>query len=493
MKKTVTILLAAALLLGLLSGCAAPAAPAPTDAPAPTAAETPAASAPAKTEPPAAGTPAPSAAKPSAEPAAALPDLGAAAAGQAFAVAMTYYNGGFPEGTMPEDPAFLLDATGWYAAWRCRTADCDMIPLSEAEAFQRSIGNQGEFVFYPEYEDYGFAKRMKTADGTVNITFPTHTQRLEELLGVTLETRLEADGGSAVSFTIVRHFTSGETAEKSYRMLFRPSGEELFPYRLTDVVLPTKGARMDPELNFDWDELMAQNSLRFLLTQNRAVCIRNNYFEDMENWLVNLNGELCVMNIQPDYISGQYRGCYFEYEKTPEGKMRARVSGFDESAGSWDRWESCIQDYFASVAVMRYAGTEGDLIHLQATTEYEARQDFDVDKGTLALRREAYYYDPAAQPGSEMTLSFPHKLPDLSFLDGWNRSLRRVHLVWEDYYDGGPHVREETVELPGDWEYIPAEGRYGDYTIYMNRGYTQSYFYPGDNVDYTLYLTTAKG
>ena len=173
--------------------------------------------------------------------------------------------------------------------------------------------------------------------------------------------------------------------------------------------------------------------------------------------------------------------------------MRARVSGFDESAGSWDRWESCIQDYFASVAVMRYAGTEGDLIHLQATTEYEARQDFDVDKGTLALRREAYYYDPAAQPGSVMTLSFPHKLPDLSFLDGWNRSLRRVHLVWEDYYDGGPHVREETVELPGDWEYIPAEGRYGDYTIYMNAGYTQSYFYPGDNVDYTLYLTTAKG
>ena len=55
MKKTVTILLAAALLLGLLSGCAAPAAPAPTDAPAPTAAETPAAAAPAETEPAGAG------------------------------------------------------------------------------------------------------------------------------------------------------------------------------------------------------------------------------------------------------------------------------------------------------------------------------------------------------------------------------------------------------------------------------------------------------
>lgn len=477
MKKTVTLLLLFSLLLGLFSGCtAAPAAPEGT--PAPTAAGTPDPTATAETPEPA---PAP------------LPDLAEAAAGQAFAVAMAYFTGGFPEGTMPEDPAFLLDATGWYTAWRCRTADCDMIPLAEAEAFQRAIGNPGDFVFYPEYEDYGYARRMKSADGTVNIAFPTHSRRLDEMLGVTLETRLEADGGSALSFTVIRHFDSGDTAEKRYRLLFRPSGEADFPYRLTDVTLPAPGPRMDPALGFDWDLLMAQNSLRFLLTQNQAICIRNNYFEDMENWLVNLDGKLCVMNIQPGYISGQYRGCYFEYEKTAEGTMRARVSGFDESAGAWERWESYVQDYFANVAVMNHAGTEGDVIHIRAVTDGEARQDFDVDKGTLVLRREAYYYDPDAEPGSVMTLTLLDKLPDLSFLDGWNRSLRRVHLVWEDFYDGGPHVREETVELPGDWEYIPAEGRYGDYTIYMNAGYTQSYFYPGDNVDYTLYLTTAKG
>ena len=125
--------------------------------------------------------------------------------------------------------------------------------------------------------------------------------------------------------------------------------------------------------------------------------------------------------------------------------MRARVSGFDESAGSWDRWESCIQDYFASVAVMRYAGTEGDVIHLQATTEYEARQDFDVDRGTLALRREAYYYDPAAEPGSVMTLSFPQKLPDL-------RPIFRLDLLFIGFSfsreAGKQQLRECNAELP---------------------------------------------
>ena len=40
---------------------------------------------------------------------------------------------------------------------------------------------------------------------------------------------------------------------------------------------------------------------------------------------------------------------------------------------------------------------------------------------------------------------------------------------------------------------FPWEARWGDYTIYMNEGYTRPYSYPGDGVDYTLWLTTAKG
>ena len=92
-----------------------------------------------------------------------------------------------------------------------------------------------------------------------------------------------------------------------------------------------------------------------------------------------------------------------------------------------------------------------------------------------------------------MTVSYPDALPDFSFLDGWDKPLREVTGIWEDFYDGDVHVRTETYELPGDWEFLPWEGRWGDYTIYMNKGYTRPYFYPGDGMDYTLYLTTAKG
>ena len=115
-----------------------------------------------------------------------------------------------------------------------------------------------------------------------------------------------------------------------------------------------------------------------------------------------------------------------------------------------------------------------------------------VDRGTLVLRELSHRIDEET-PAVVNRFTYTEQPPAFSFLDGWERPLRRVTLVWESYYGGEHQVRTETVQLPDDWEYIPWEGRWGDYTIYMNEGYTIPYFYPGDGVDYTLYLTTAKG
>ena len=76
--------------------------------------------------------------------------------------------------------------------------------------------------------------------------------------------------------------------------------------------------------------------------------------------------------------------------------------------------------------------------------------------------------------------------------------MRTVTTVWEDYVpgDGESFERTERTEfarIPADWEYLPYEARWGDYTAYANAGFTEAYSYPGDGVDYSLYLTTAKG
>ena len=84
--------------------------------------------------------------------------------------------------------------------------------------------------------------------------------------------------------------------------------------------------------------------------------------------------------------------------------------------------------------------------------------------------------------------------PEAKYLDSWKGPMRHITLHWEDWRSGGPSLRTETVEVPADWEYLPWEARWDDYTIYMNEGYTKLYAYPGDGTeDYELYLTTAKG
>ena len=47
--------------------------------------------------------------------------------------------------------------------------------------------------------------------------------------------------------------------------------------------------------------------------------------------------------------------------------------------------------------------------------------------------------------------------------------------------------------MPTDWEYLPFECRWGDFTAYTNDRYIGDYQYPGDGDGYLLFLTTVKG
>ena len=486
MKKTLSLLLAVALLASL-AGCAVSGgggnAGSPT--PAPTAAQTPSAppgSVPVPSGPPVTPEPDPG------------PDFDEAVAGQVFAVVMAAYSRSFPDGTLPDDPAFLMEATGWYAAWRWRTAGIEILSFDEAEAFQRALGNRGDFVLDPDYEENGIVRRLTGEDGTEGLDYVQYRQALEEQLGVSLELRSESEGEHAVDAAVIRHFESGDTAERDYRLLFinNNDADGRFPFRLTDLRLPSSGPQMDPAFDFDWDLLLEQNRLSTLMKFSPAVKIEYSYDTDRATWIFLRGEDLCVLNVTGEMIYGEYRGARFEYGPDEKGVTRARITSFDENAGSFAASDTILSDLFSLAAVMNYEGTDGDRIRIRATSEYGYRQDFEINRGTLALLREAYYYD-SDEPVSIVSVSYPETLPDFSFLDGWDKPLRRVTGIWEDFYDGALHVREENYELPGDWEFLPWEGRYGEYTIYMNAGYTRTYFYPGDGMDYTLYLTVAKG
>lgn len=481
MKKLLSLLLLAALMIGLLTACGETSAP--TATPRPTSAETAAPSpepAPAATE-----TPAPTE----------TPSFADSIEAQAFSVAMAYHEGSFTAGTTPQDPDLLWEITGWYAAWLHRVQGTDLLSESEVKDFQRSIGGGDTLVMSVEWliavHDIHI---LRSSDGAVSYTFPTHLSRLEELLGVTMEWELDASAPPEAVVVLRQHYAANASAERRYELSFIRNREagSAFAYSLRNAVIEEPGPWVDPELDFDWDGLIAANSLKNILSLYPSVKIRQTYDNGIPTWVFERNGNLCILRGPEEHIVGQYRGCYFEYARGVDGQLRAVISGFGPDAANPEVRDTYISDYLNGAAIIKLDRIDGDLIRTHVDYKGDWQQDIAFDRGTLVLREMVHRIDEETEPIVN-TFTYDEQPPAFSFLDSWDRPLRHVTLVWEDYYNGGPHVRRETVELPMDWEYLPDEGRGGDYTVYMNEGYTQLYFYPGDNIDYTLYLTTAKG
>ena len=202
------------------------------------------------------------------------------------------------------------------------------------------------------------------------------------------------------------------------------------------------------------------------------------------------------MSVWEGGISGEACGCYFDCEETESGGKHAVIGLIDETAGNAELLENYVSSMVNNVCVVQMEGIEDDLIRLVCTYRSGYQQRVAVDRGTLVLRELEYRFDDTA-PSSVTCLEYLDP-PSFDFLDGWNGELRTVTAVWEDamFNERGefdPQVRTEFARIPADWEYMPYPARWDEYTVYMNEGYTKLYEYPGDGVDYTIYLTTAKG
>ena len=405
---------------------------------------------------------------------------------QAFAVAMAYHEGSFPGDTSPRDTVAVWAATGWYAAWLWRTAGTELLTQAAVEDFQRSLGVTGACVPPADWppESLGLVLR-RSSDGSELYDFSAYKTRMDALLGRTVSVSVETPEPLTAAVTVRQYYSQNASGERRYILRFiEAAGESgAFPWRLESVTIEDPGPQMDPALDFDWDGLLAANSLQNIFSLHPAVRIGNNSDETMATWLFTRGGSLCIVRGWEGYTDGEYRGCWF----TKEGEDRPRILGFDPDCGDLAARDSYVSDFLRGAAAVTLNSASEDRIDIHIAFPGDYEEDALIDRGPLLLR-ELRDNEGAGVP---FVNSFTYTdAPDFPFLYGWDRPLRRVKLVWEDT----PGVtRTETREIPDDWEYVPWEGLYGDYTIYMDSGYTRPWAYPGDGADYTLYLTTAKG
>ncbi len=115
-----------------------------------------------------------------------------------------------------------------------------------------------------------------------------------------------------------------------------------------------------------------------------------------------------------------------------------------------------------------------------------------VEKGTLNIVKEVHNNDGYIV---EEEFIYNKRLEQMNVLDDWNGTMKNVTVVFETTKGEEPvkYVRE--YEVPYNWEVIADNNYQADvhYSSYFDEGYTKEYEYPGDGVDYTIYVTTYVG
>ena len=411
---------------------------------------------------------------------------------QAFAISMACWYNGFEE-TDAIWPFFAWEATGWYAAWLYRVQGADLLPAEQASDFLQSLG-MPETLDGPEnWLGEKAPSALRSTDGSVSYDFREHKLRLEELLGVEVELSMTPEAGLKENVVVTQHFGYREQADSLFVVAFEknPNPASRFAYRFTGIEMPETEPQVDPGLTFTWDELVKANSLSNILALYPSVKIYSReYSYGGSTWLFLHENEPVILTGGDGFYSGKIHGCQFEYGETEDGAKRARISSIDK--GSMASLDSFILSYFDVPALLRLDRIEGDLIWADAIHKGGYRQKLAFDLGTLVLR-ETVSLSEDGRVFASTVLEYQNPVPDLAFLRSWDRPLRTIKVVWESYPNGIRELRQENVEVPDDWEYLPSEIYWGDYTIYTNDQCIGDYSYPGDGVDYMLFLTTVKG
>ena len=252
----------------------------------------------------------------------------------------------------------------------------------------------------------------------------------------------------------------------------------------------------DPALNFTWKLLMAQNKLSNILRWYPSVKISMPAIDaDAQQWTFKHNGEYVQYTDSGHYSFGTYGMYSFDLLESTDGVRRPCVGSVNRDPMREEELEKMIQKYLTDYERVKFLREEDDLIWIQLIHPYGFHANAAIDKGTLLLRKMQFFYGESTEPASENTFVYDETPPAFEPLKGWDMPLRTVTAVWESY---DPTVqnftyRTETIQLPYNWEYYPNEAKYDNYTIYTNPRYIGPYQYPGDWVDYSLFLTTAKG
>ena len=373
-------------------------------------------------------------------------------------------------GSMDTDtPEFAWNTAGWYAAYIANLELSDDAALSEDQL--KDIQNvilTGEAVMTPPDD---INAEAETRDGKTYWKFPEINDDFHSYLGVISEVNCEKAQNNSYVVTIRDHLRFDVVEETVFNIGFK---EENNSYILSEF---SRNEFID--LDFTTDMLYDANHLSNLFSIYDNLIITEDRSSGYGSFVYSRKTDNGYTLWTDDGSSGYYDEFRFYTSDNATGKVSVTPDGTSSD---------CLDDY---IAITRLPDEGADLIRLTCTEEEEifyvdygfSSTVYTIDRGTLALKKTESF-DENDESYFTAKFSYGDKLPEPDTIAAWKGPLRTVSLKLL-YSDG--ETLGLSFTIPADWEFDVYE--YCPWgTAYLDEGCTELYEYPGDGIDYTIYV-----
>ena len=373
-------------------------------------------------------------------------------------------------GSMDTDtPEFAWNTAGWYAAYIANLELSDDAALSEDQL--KDIQNvilTGEAVMTPPDD---INAEAETRDGKTYWKFPEINDDFHSYLGVISEVNCEKAQNNSYVVTIRDHLRFDVVEETVFNIGFK---EENDSYILSEF---SRNEFID--LDFTTDMLYDANHLSNLFSIYDNLTITEDRSSGYGSFVYSRKTDNGYTLWTDDGSSGYYDEFRFYTSDNATGKVSVTPDGTSSD---------CLDDY---IAITRLPDEGADLIRLTCTEEEEifyvdygfSSTVYTIDRGTLALKKTESF-DENDESFFIAKFRYGDKLPEPDTIAAWKGPLRTVSLKLL-YSDG--ETLGLSFTIPADWEFDVYE--YCPWgTAYLDEGCTELYEYPGDGIDYTIYV-----
>lgn len=395
-------------------------------------------------------------------------DLENLAISAALSYRMLVWNGSMDIDT----PEFAWNTAGWYAAYKANLEFSEDAALSEDQIKEiQNVILTGEAVMTPpDNIDAESEKR----DGKTYWKFPVISEDFHSYLGVISEVNCENVKKNTYVVTIRDHLHFDVVEETVFNISFKMEGDG---YTLSEF---SRNEFFD--IDFTPEMLYDANCLSNLFSIYDNLTITEDYMSGYGSVIYSTKTD----NGYTLWMDDGSVGYYDEYRFYTNDDETGRVSVLPaDTSSDW------LDDY---IARMLLPDEEADLLRLTCTEEEEiffvdygsSSTVFTVDRGTLALKK-IESFDENDESYYMAKFSYGEKLPEPYTIAAWKGSLRTVTLNLL-YSDG---ENRQTFTIPADWEFDVSEYCLWG-TAYLDEGCTELYEYPGDGIDYTVFVSEGE-